>query len=66
MYTLAIFIGVSPLVCMVSGHPQSLAKMGMEDWGRGGEGRKGTGRREEKGKGKGREGRGTLPDFYLD
>jgi len=40
----------------VSGHPQFLE----------GEGRTGRGWREGKGKGKGREGRGTLPDFYLD
>ena len=38
---------------------------GMEDWKRRGEKRKGRGLREGKGKGKGREGRGTLPDFYL-
>jgi len=40
---------------MVSGHPQFLAL-----W------RKGRGWREGKEKRKWREGRGTLPDFYLD
>jgi len=44
--------GVIPFVTSVSGHPRKK-----------GEGRKGMGWREEKGK---RKGRGTLPDFYLD
>jgi len=48
-------MGVNPLVSTVSGHPQFFAFL-----------RKERGWREGKGKGKGRKGMGTLPDFYMD